>query len=103
MPTTYNTGTVQSQLNLGAVLTRFYSKTSGSFPLTHTPQVNASAYLECSSTIEFNINALQEEIVKVIILDQQTKAKKETSNFSFGIVKFLLGRWNEASGGERAF
>jgi len=55
-------------------------------------KVNASAYLECSSTIKFNINALQEEIVKVIILDKQTKAKKETSNFSFGIVKFLLGR-----------
>ena len=55
--------------------------------------VNASAFLECSATDgqTFDLDALQEEIVK-IILHSREPSKKKTSNFSFGIVKFLLGK-----------
>lgn len=52
-------------------------------------KIGATAYLEVSTTENLNLDQLQEEIVKIIL---HTKPKK-TSNFSFGIVKFLLGRW----------
>jgi len=51
-------------------------------------KIGATAYLEVSTTENLNLNQLQDEIVKIIL---HTKPKK-TSNFSFGIVKFLLGR-----------
>ncbi|KAL5253287.1 hypothetical protein ACHWQZ_G013163 [Mnemiopsis leidyi] len=51
-------------------------------------KIGATAYLEVSTTENLNLDQLQEEIVKIIL---HTKPKK-TSNFSFGIVKFLLGR-----------
>ena len=56
-------------------------------------QVGASAYLECSAKDgeTFDLDQLQEEIVKIILHNQDSKDKK-TSNFSFGIVKFILGR-----------
>ena len=56
--------------------------------MTNPPQIGATAYLEVSTTENLNLNQLQDEIVKIIL---HTKPKK-TSNFSFGIVKFLLGR-----------
>ena len=47
--------------------------------------------MECSNASKFDLDALQEEIVKVILQDRNKK-NSECSNFSFGIVKFLLGR-----------